>query len=122
MKIKYCILFLGVSGHPNHIACFHALQYLYTNGLLPTDVQVFVLETVSLLRKYSSIFDFFLSSVRSTFLNIASPKDVFSIYSAMREHRSQLVWFRYLYLVFSRYIFMGSCKRIPIHRFYNKSK
>uniref|UniRef100_A0A915PPD2 N-acetylglucosaminylphosphatidylinositol deacetylase n=1 Tax=Setaria digitata TaxID=48799 RepID=A0A915PPD2_9BILA len=30
----------GVSGHPNHIGCFRALQYLYTNGLVPAGVQV----------------------------------------------------------------------------------
>ncbi|OZC12568.1 N-acetylglucosaminylphosphatidylinositol deacetylase [Onchocerca flexuosa] len=30
----------GVSAHPNHIGCFRALQYLYTNGLIPAGVQV----------------------------------------------------------------------------------
>uniref|UniRef100_A0AC34GE58 N-acetylglucosaminylphosphatidylinositol deacetylase n=1 Tax=Panagrolaimus sp. ES5 TaxID=591445 RepID=A0AC34GE58_9BILA len=105
----------GISGHPNHIACFHALQYLYTNGLLPTDLQVFVLETVTILRKYSSLFDLIPSFFRSTFLNISSPTDALAIYSAMREHRSQLVWFRYLYMAFSRYIFINTLKRIPLH-------
>lgn len=112
----------GISGHTNHISCFHALQYLYTNGLLPTDFQVFVLETVSIFRKYIWLFDLFPSYFRSTFLNISSPKDVLKIYSAMREHQSQLVWFRYLYMAFSRYIFINSLKRIPLHRYYTKTK
>jgi N-acetylglucosaminylphosphatidylinositol deacetylase len=112
----------GISGHSNHISCFHALQYLYTNGLLPTDLQVFVLETVTILRKYSSLIDLIPSFFRSTFLNISSPMDALAIYSAMREHRSQLVWFRYLYMAFSRYIFINTLKRIPLHRYYTKSK
>lgn len=32
----------GVSAHPNHIGCFRALQYLYTNGLIPAGVQVII--------------------------------------------------------------------------------
>jgi N-acetylglucosaminylphosphatidylinositol deacetylase len=112
----------GISGHPNHISCFRALQYLYTNGMLPSDVQVFVLETVTLFRKYSSFLDLFLSSLRSTFLNIASPKDVLAIWSAMGCHKSQLLWFRYLYIIFSRYIIINSLKRIPLHRYYTKTK
>ncbi|KAE9548596.1 hypothetical protein FO519_008195 [Halicephalobus sp. NKZ332] len=81
----------GVSRHPNHISCFSALQYLYTNGLLPTDVQVFVLETVRIFRKYSSLLDLLLTYLRSTFFNVSSPKDVLAIYAAMRQHKSQLV-------------------------------
>lgn len=30
----------GVSGHPNHIACFNALQFLYTHGWIPAGTQV----------------------------------------------------------------------------------
>lgn len=35
----------GVSSHPNHIACFQALQYLYSNGMLPAGVQVSIFIT-----------------------------------------------------------------------------
>ncbi|KAI6233062.1 N-acetylglucosaminylphosphatidylinositol deacetylase [Aphelenchoides fujianensis] len=102
----------GVSGHPNHIACFNALQFLYSNGHVPSGVQIFVLESVSLLRKYSGIFDFHRSYI-STFLYCAS---AWKTWRAMREHRTQLVWFRYLYLLFSRYVTINTLKRISLHR------
>uniref|UniRef100_A0AC34RTF9 N-acetylglucosaminylphosphatidylinositol deacetylase n=1 Tax=Panagrolaimus sp. JU765 TaxID=591449 RepID=A0AC34RTF9_9BILA len=110
----------GISGHPNHISCFLALQFLYTNGLLPINLQVFILETVKIWRKYSSIFDLIPSFFLSTFFIVSSPKSILTIYSAMKQHYSQLVWFRFLYLIFSRYIFVNSLKRIPLHRYCTK--
>jgi N-acetylglucosaminylphosphatidylinositol deacetylase len=32
---------------------------------------------------------------------------------AMREHRSQLVWFRWLYVLFSRYMWVNEWVEIP---------
>jgi N-acetylglucosaminylphosphatidylinositol deacetylase len=104
----------GVSTHPNHISCFHALQFLYSNGLVPSDVQIFVLESVSLLRKFSGLFDIFTSFFSSTFMVLAWPRNS---WLSMREHKTQLVWFRYLYLIFSRYIIVNTFKRISLHRF-----
>lgn len=111
----------GVSGHPNHSSCFQSLQFLYTNGLIPIDVQIFVLDSVQLWRKYMSFFDLFISYFASTFLLIASPCDIFCIYSAMWAHKSQLLWFRYLYMIFSRYVIVNSLKRISLQsRFYSR--
>lgn len=109
----------GVSSHPNHISCFHALQFLYSNGLVPSDVQIFVLETVSLLRKYIGFLDLYMSFFTSTFMVLSWPQNS---WSAMREHKTQLVWFRYLYLLFSRYIVLNTFKRISLHRFMVKNK
>ncbi|VDM95159.1 unnamed protein product [Thelazia callipaeda] len=102
----------GVSAHPNHIGCFRALQYLYTNGLVPAGVQVFVLESVPVWRKYSIILDVVISSFYSTFLYISSPFLYITSWRAMCAHRSQLVWFRYLYMFFSRYVLINTLKRI----------
>ncbi|PAV76526.1 hypothetical protein WR25_13652 [Diploscapter pachys] len=41
----------GVSSHPNHVSCFLSLQSAYTEGVMPLDVQVFVLDSVCLVRK-----------------------------------------------------------------------
>jgi N-acetylglucosaminylphosphatidylinositol deacetylase len=109
----------GVSGHSNHIACFHTLQFLYTNGHIPAGVQVFVLETVPLRRKYIGCLDLFCSYIYSTFLFVANP---WPTYMAMREHRSQLLWYRYLYMCFSRYVLINTLRRIPLHRFCTKNK
>ncbi|KAL3998504.1 GlcNAc-PI de-N-acetylase family protein [Acanthocheilonema viteae] len=102
----------GVSAHPNHIGCFRALQYLYTIGLIPAGVQIFVLESVSIWRKYMIFLDALISSFHSTFLYISSPLLYITAWRAMWAHRSQLVWFRYLYMLFSRYVLINTLKRI----------
>uniref|UniRef100_A0A183DBV7 N-acetylglucosaminylphosphatidylinositol deacetylase n=1 Tax=Gongylonema pulchrum TaxID=637853 RepID=A0A183DBV7_9BILA len=102
----------GVSSHPNHIGCFRALQYLYTNGMIPAGVQVFILETVPKWRKYVIPLDAIISSWHSTFLYISSPSQYITTWRAMLAHRTQLRWFRYLYMLFSRYILINTLKRI----------
>lgn len=109
----------GVSSHPNHVSCFRALQYLYSNGLIPADVQVFVLESVPIWRKYVLALDVVISACHSTFLYISSFRAYISIWRAMFAHSSQLVWFRYLYMIFSRYIVINTLKRIHLQpRYY----
>uniref|UniRef100_A0A0N5B776 N-acetylglucosaminylphosphatidylinositol deacetylase n=1 Tax=Strongyloides papillosus TaxID=174720 RepID=A0A0N5B776_STREA len=108
----------GVSGHNNHIGCFNSIQYLYSNGFLPTDVEVFVLESVSILRKYISFCDLIISRFRSRYIYISNFTNVLSAYSAMREHKTQLIWFRYLYMIFSRYIFINTFKRIHMKKMF----
>ncbi|CAD5206140.1 unnamed protein product [Bursaphelenchus okinawaensis] len=109
----------GTSKHPNHISCFMALQYLYTNGWIPSGTQVFVLETVRVLRKYIGILDLVPSHLTSTFLCLSGP---LAAWKGMKAHKSQLVWFRYLYLVFSRYVVINSLKRISLHRYCIKKR
>ena len=46
----------GVSGHTNHIAIFKAVKRLMDEGLLE-NVSVYVLSSISLLRKYISLLD-----------------------------------------------------------------
>ncbi|CAI4221651.1 unnamed protein product [Auanema sp. JU1783] len=102
----------GVSGHPNHISCFEALQNAYTIGIIPQDVQIFVLESVPLLRKYIGLFDSPLSVLRSPYRYFAWGRDIIASWRAMCSHRSQLVWFRVLFMIFSRYIYINTLRRI----------
>lgn len=102
----------GVSSHPNHIACFQALQYLYSKGLIPAGVQIFILESVPLWRKYAIPLDALVSSYHSTFLYVSSPLVYLRTWRAMFAHLSQLLWFRCLYMVFSRYVLINTLKRI----------
>ncbi|VDK46264.1 unnamed protein product [Anisakis simplex] len=104
----------GVSAHPNHISCFRALQYLYSNGLIPADVQVFVLESVTVCRKYLWLLDALISAVHSTFLYVSSPSQYLTTWRAMFCHTSQIIWFRYLYMAFSRYLIINTLKRIHL--------
>ncbi|CAJ0578384.1 unnamed protein product, partial [Mesorhabditis spiculigera] len=107
----------GVSGHTNHISIFEALQELYTRSELPTNTQVFCLDTVNVLRKYSWAWDAPLSLLRSPYRFFATPRTFFAALAAMRQHKSQLLWFRYLYVAFSRYMVINTYRRIsPITR------
>jgi N-acetylglucosaminylphosphatidylinositol deacetylase len=107
----------GVSGHNNHISCFEALQDLYTRSLMPKDVQVFVLDSISLARKYIGLFDAPISVLRSPYRYFAWGRDVAAAWRAMLQHRSQLVWFRFLFMIFSRYIYINTLRRIaPVVR------
>ncbi|KAJ1366458.1 hypothetical protein KIN20_027128 [Parelaphostrongylus tenuis] len=107
----------GVSGHSNHSSCFEALQEAYTRGVIPEDVQIFVLDSVSLLRKYLGLFDAPISVARSPFQYFARGCDVVAAWRAMNAHRTQLVWFRFLYMIFSRYVYINTFRRIaPINK------
>uniref|UniRef100_A0A914VKC9 N-acetylglucosaminylphosphatidylinositol deacetylase n=1 Tax=Plectus sambesii TaxID=2011161 RepID=A0A914VKC9_9BILA len=111
----------GVSGHPNHIALFRGVQSLYTHGLLPQNTQVLVLETVNLLRKYSGLVDVWPSVESSTFCYVSRWPAIIRALAAMRHHWSQLVWFRLLYVLFSRYMVVNTLKRIAMdRRFYRR--
>uniref|UniRef100_A0A1I7TF40 N-acetylglucosaminylphosphatidylinositol deacetylase n=1 Tax=Caenorhabditis tropicalis TaxID=1561998 RepID=A0A1I7TF40_9PELO len=102
----------GVSGHLNHSACFDALQTAYTNGDVPRDVQIFVLDSIPLWRKYIGMLDAVFSFGRSPFFYMARFRDVAACWRAMWAHRTQLVWFRVLFIFFSRYVYMNSLRRI----------
>ncbi|EGT49988.1 hypothetical protein CAEBREN_32525 [Caenorhabditis brenneri] len=102
----------GVSGHHNHSSCFEALQTAYTNGDVPRDVQIFVLDSIPLWRKYVGMLDALFSFGRSPFFYMARFRDVAACWRAMWAHRSQLVWFRVLFIFFSRYVYMNSLRRI----------
>lgn len=112
----------GVSGHLNH-KCTHAgvLLFAARTGSPPC----YELETVPVLRKFSAVLDV----VTSWLLHLcsagprtvgASPMFVFLAYpglgfvhsAMMRGHSSQYVWFRWLYVAFSRYAFVNTLKRI----------
>ncbi|XP_076344512.1 N-acetylglucosaminyl-phosphatidylinositol de-N-acetylase-like isoform X1 [Tachypleus tridentatus] len=98
----------GVSGHPNHISLFNGLSYLTDEDLVPVGCRFLVLKTVNKLRKYCSIFDFPLSFCEDDCVLISSPLYILRAQKAMTAHYSQLVWFRWLYILFSRYMIINS--------------
>lgn len=84
----------GVSGHKNHVACFKAIKKLETfdSGKI---MRYRYLKTVNLFEKYS------------VFLHRADyTVPLFSKfgYENMKFHKSQLLWFRYIYIIFSSYM------------------
>ncbi|KAI1316888.1 N-acetylglucosaminyl-phosphatidylinositol de-N-acetylase [Mortierella claussenii] len=140
----------GVSGHTNHIACYVGLTYFIQTFKERTPVKtIYVLKSISLLRKYISIMDLPITMVmtealmplvsqymnlggaaplagapsnranpRTTTLRplellfVSSPKAIAQAKGAMERHESQMVWFRKLYVVFSRYMSVNELRRV----------
>ncbi|XP_050070476.1 N-acetylglucosaminyl-phosphatidylinositol de-N-acetylase [Anopheles maculipalpis] len=102
----------GVSGHPNHCAIYYATASLCLSGMIPSNCKVLTLETVNLCRKYLSIFDLPVTLLLSTNWVILSWRARRSVQNAMRLHSSQMVWFRKLYIIFSRYMVINSLREI----------
>lgn len=97
----------GVSGHKNHVSIFHAVKTV-------PGVTLLALESVPLFRKYASILDLPLSLalnyVRPSkpWAEIISVNDRRLVLRALYQHQSQMVWFRRLYALFSRYLFINT--------------
>ncbi|KAI5615605.1 N-acetylglucosaminyl-phosphatidylinositol de-N-acetylase, partial [Silurus asotus] len=107
----------GVSGHTNHIAIYKALSHLAFVGRIPEDCQVLSLQTISILRKYLSFFEMPISwLLPSSFSCIIGPSEYKKAKEAMLHHRSQLVWFRRLYILFSRYMYINTFRAIPVEK------
>ncbi|KAK1254202.1 hypothetical protein MKX08_008197 [Trichoderma sp. CBMAI-0020] len=122
----------GVSSHPNHISLYHGARGFakaLTEGKpeWKSPVDVYTLNTVSLLRKYSGGLDLFTTIASSLFTPnkdperpeklvyannlIGSEPSLGTALSAMTTaHKSQMVWFRYLWLGFSRYMLVNDLR------------
>lgn len=107
----------GVSGHANHIAIYKALSHLAVTGQIPQDCNVMVLNTISIFRKYLSIFELPISWLTpSDLCCVVDSSEYNQAKRAMFCHRSQLLWFRHLYILFSRYMFVNTFQAIPLSR------
>lgn len=104
----------GISQHPNHRAVFYATASLFVAGLLPKRCRVLTLDSTNTLRKYSFVFDVLLTLLLSTHWCVASWSDVQLVRHAMAHHRSQMVWFRRLYVLCSRYMIINSWREMSV--------
>lgn len=103
----------GVSGHTNHRSTHQAIQSLQ-NRL--TDVNVLILESVPIWRKYLfildlpiSLFEFWMTR-KHDILAVNSLWDYVKALDAMRCHQTQLVWFRWIYIFTSRYMLINTLR------------
>ncbi|XP_056253712.1 N-acetylglucosaminyl-phosphatidylinositol de-N-acetylase [Seriola aureovittata] len=104
----------GVSGHANHTAVHKAVSHLASTGQVPNDCCLLSLVTVGLLRKYIAFLELPLSWLLSSCLCcIIGSQGYRQAKAAMLCHRTQLLWFRYLYITFSRYMFVNTFQMIP---------
>ena len=105
----------GVSSHPNHKAIYFAIcENKNMQKVKGRRLVCYFLETVNILRKYISLFDLcysvfscytakFMKKEKKLVLT-ARFNDLITTRNAMKRHKSQFVWFRKLYIAFSRYI------------------
>eukprot|EP01119_Soliformovum_irregulare_P015771 TRINITY_DN4493_c0_g1_i1.p1 TRINITY_DN4493_c0_g1~~TRINITY_DN4493_c0_g1_i1.p1 ORF type:complete len:242 (+),score=37.30 TRINITY_DN4493_c0_g1_i1:1-726(+) len=109
----------GVSGHPNHISVSNGVRTFLQHH--PSEITAWQLESVSMLRKWwgplSPIVDaltFFLLDRKSSHITYTiSPIEGFrKSWAAMELHFSQWVWFRRLFVIFSRYGYSNTLIRI----------
>jgi N-acetylglucosaminylphosphatidylinositol deacetylase len=96
---------------------------------------VYSLTTVSLPQKYTGVFggvfarfnlwlkivlngfpivNLFTSKLESSPIFISSAEQYIRGLSAMKQHRSQMVWFRWLNVLFSRYMWVNEWKEVGI--------
>ncbi|XP_021104640.1 N-acetylglucosaminyl-phosphatidylinositol de-N-acetylase isoform X2 [Heterocephalus glaber] len=117
----------GVSGHSNHVALYAAVRALHSEGKFPkgfpgcaqtcnpsastsqstgiTGCSVLTLQSVNVLRKYFSILDLPWSLLQmQDVLFVLTSEEVSRAKKAMSCHRTQLLWFRRLYIFFSRQV------------------
>ena len=97
----------GISSHPNHIALFRAVQKIIrSKNFTEKDQAAYALKTTGLVRKYLGPLDhFFTSPQPQTDLSrlLFSMDKPSLVHSALKCHETQYVWFRKLFVTFSRY-------------------
>jgi len=102
----------GISNHPNHIATHEGVRRACTQ--LQNQVILYELVTSSLLRKYIGVLDFCLSVARDKSQEdtvILFTPSMSSAFKSMTAHYSQFVWFRKLFILFSRYAYVNTWER-----------
>eukprot|EP00750_Incisomonas_marina_P015811 INCI18669.1.p1 GENE.INCI18669.1~~INCI18669.1.p1 ORF type:complete len:260 (-),score=32.70 INCI18669.1:143-922(-) len=110
----------GVSGHKNHIDTYRGvLQYMTSGVEKLNSIPVWVLSSTTLIRKYQGIIDvvwtLFLRSCKSAGSSqqaVVCGSSPFLNWEAMRAHQSQFVWYRRLFVIFSRFSFVNDFTRI----------
>ena len=102
----------GVSGHPNHIAAYRGVRrWLFDSEKTSASPEAWTLVTVNPLRKFLTFGDVFASFVLESHV-LAAATSSLALVRAMSLHRSQWVWYRKLFVVFSRYAYVNSLKRL----------
>ncbi|KNG85254.1 N-acetylglucosaminyl-phosphatidylinositol deacetylase [Aspergillus nomiae NRRL 13137] len=129
----------GISNHPNHRSLYHgAVHFLRTlmkdKPGYTCPISLYTLTTTNILRKYIGVLDAPLSMARGAvdalssslrgssrtskedpparLLFVSSVGEWMTAQSAMvKAHQSQMVWFRYGWITFGRYMAVNDLKR-----------
>lgn len=104
----------GISQHPNHCAVYYSTASLCLAKLLPKDCKIYTLDSINIIRKYISVIDLVCTFIMSTNWFILNWNEASIVRNAMQMHKSQMKWFRWLYIYFSRYMFINSLSEINL--------
>jgi len=128
----------GVSGHPNHYSLYHGVSQLL--AMQPTGIEsplaAYSLTSKPVVTKYIGILAPILVKLKMTFSRVlqstgrgsedgssglpvrtvfvAGIGGYYRAFLATLQHRSQLAWFRWLYMVFSQYLWVNEWERIHV--------
>ena len=100
----------GISGHPNHVACAQALVRLRSSSR-----PVWVQRTFGGPSQYLGALQLLLWHAfgrRKNGVVACTLATLVPALRAMRRHGSQLVWYRYLHLLLSRYVYINLLKKL----------
>jgi N-acetylglucosaminylphosphatidylinositol deacetylase len=109
----------GISKHPNHCTLYLCLKTI--QGTVEFDS--YSLITTNVLRKYIFLFDLLPTLIgliirkllfkrNDILFSLNSPKDFVTNFNSMRKHKTQLLWFRWIYMVTSRYMIINHLQKI----------
>ncbi|XP_031493553.1 uncharacterized protein LOC116259782 isoform X2 [Nymphaea colorata] len=106
----------GISGHRNHQDVHTGLRMLMMSNL-QSDIEAWELVSTNIARKYCGPVDVWWSIFESYFCQkeeicFLPNKSPCLSANAMAQHSSQWVWFRRLFVVFSRYTYMNTLRKI----------
>ena len=100
----------GVSGHPNHIATYRGVCHWAADvRKISASPEAWALVTVNPLRKFLAFCDVFASFTLESHVLVAATSTT-EVRRAMSLHRSQWVWYRKLFVAFSRYAYVNSLR------------
>ncbi|KYN18935.1 N-acetylglucosaminyl-phosphatidylinositol de-N-acetylase [Trachymyrmex cornetzi] len=113
-KINAVVTFdkYGVSRHKNHISLYFAIAALCIEKKVPPYCKLYVLESVNIIRKYIQLLDLPVSLLSASYWYLITYEQKRTIKNAMAAHKSQYVWFRKLYMIFSRYTFINTLQEV----------
>ncbi|CAK4085330.1 unnamed protein product [Aphanomyces euteiches] len=104
----------GISGHPNHISVHHGVKYALEQAQTKKSLRLlhgYTLDSTPLWRKYLGLLDIVFISLSNSAVVAIAP---WVNYQAMALHHSQFVWFRRLFVIFSRYTFINTLTRLDV--------
>jgi N-acetylglucosaminylphosphatidylinositol deacetylase len=101
----------GVSDHPNHVATYRGVRHLFK--MMSKEKKRIIglkLESTNCVRKFLGIFDLLLSYSLSDL--IFTNFNVMTVIKGMAIHKSQNIWYRVLFVLFSRYTYVNTFTNI----------